>query len=194
MLRARDFRKAAWEKLSGKRGVTALITLLSALIYGACSSLNAIKIGSVALLIIGGPLALGLAEVALNVVRRNDVKVEQTFSGFKSFGKAFCLYVINGVFVFLWSLLFIIPGIIKSLSYSMSYYVMLDNPELSANEARKKSMEIMDGNKWRLFCLNLSFIGWMLLSILTLGILFFWTKPYFQTAQAEFYESIKNNA
>ena len=84
----------------------------------------------------------------------------------------------------------IIPGIIKSLSYSMSYFILLDNPDMSANDARKESMEMMDGNKGRLFCLYLSYIGWYLLSILTFGILLFWVGPSVRTATAFFYQSL----
>ena len=72
----------------------------------------------------------------------------------------------------------------------MSFFVLADNPTLSSGEARRKSIEIMRGNKFRYFCLNLSFIGWFLLSILTLGILYFWIYPYIFTAQAEFYRDI----
>lgn len=72
----------------------------------------------------------------------------------------------------------------------MSYYVLADNPEISANEARKRSMQIMRGNKWRLFCLDFSFIGWWLLTVLTLGILSFWIQPYKESACAAFYSRL----
>ena len=73
----------------------------------------------------------------------------------------------------------------------MSYYILADNPQMSCNDARVTSMEMMKGNKWRLFCLWFSFIGWWLLSILTLGILFLWTIPYMQVATAAFYDDLK---
>ena len=72
----------------------------------------------------------------------------------------------------------------------MTYYILADNPSMTANDARRKSMDIMRGNKWRLFCLQLSFIGWLLLCVLTLGILTLWISPYIQTATAAFYEDI----
>ena len=72
----------------------------------------------------------------------------------------------------------------------MSYYILIDNPGLSANEARKRSMAMMRGNKWRLFCLDFSFIGWIVLCVLTFGILVFWVAPYQEAARAEFYQDL----
>ena len=146
--------------------------------------------GAFASLLITGPLAAGTALLAVSVIRGNNVSVEMQFSGFKNFVKTFLLNLINGIFIFLWSLLFFIPGIIKTFSYSMSYYVLLDNPSMSSNDARKRSMEIMAGNKWRLFCLEFSFIGWGILCLLTLGILSFWVSPYMESAKAAFYQSL----
>lgn len=77
-----------------------------------------------------------------------------------------------------------------SYAYSMSWFILADNPDMPATEARKRSIAMMRGNKWRLFCLDFSFIGWMLLCILTLGILTFWIMPYVQTARAEFYQDL----
>ena len=73
----------------------------------------------------------------------------------------------------------------------MTYYIMLDDPKISANDARKKSMEMMQGHRWELFCLLFSFVGWLLLSILTLGILLLWVQPYMEVAVAEFYRNLK---
>ena len=75
----------------------------------------------------------------------------------------------------------------------MTYYILSDNPVLTANEARKQSMELMRGNKWRLFCLNFSFIGWIILCVITLGILSFWISPYIQSSVAAFYEEISGS-
>ena len=96
-----------------------------------------------------------------------------------------------GLFTFLWTLLFIVPGIIKSYAYAMTPYILDDNPELGPNEARLKSIEIMRGHKGKLFGLDLSFIGWFLLGILSLGIGFIWIEPYFYTARASFYRNLK---
>ncbi len=191
MLRARDFRYEAWDKLGGKWGTAALITLVYLAITGACASLSATGIGTIAILLVEGPLYIGYIIVSLSIVRNQNTKVEYLFKGFSNFGNSFLLYLLNNIFIFLWSLLLIVPGIIKALSYQMSYYILADNPEMSASDARKESMRIMEGNKWRLFCLNLSFIGWYILCGLTLGILTFWVTPYVQSAQAAFYESIR---
>ena len=95
------------------------------------------------------------------------------------------------VFVFLWSLLFVIPGIIKAFSYAMTPYILEEHPELTANEAIDHSRAMMKGHKFDLFWLYLSFIGWGILCIPTLGIGTFWLIPYMQTAQASFYEDVK---
>ena len=84
-----------------------------------------------------------------------------------------------------------IPGIIKSYSYAMTMYILADHPEMAPLDAIAESKRIMTGNKWRLFCLDLSFIGWLVLCILTFGILTLWVAPYQQCARAEFYESIR---
>lgn len=152
MLHAKDYRRQAWEKLRGKWGTAALATLVQSLILGACAALSYVYVGGVALFLITGPLALGYTVLALHVIRAKEARVENLFSGFRNFGAAFLVNLINGIFIFLWSLLLFIPGIIKTYSYRMSYYVLADNPEISANEARKRSMQIMRGNKWRAFC------------------------------------------
>lgn len=190
MLHAKDYRGQAWNQLRGRWGTMALSAFVFSLILGVCAALSLYYVGAVVELLILGPLTLGFTKLALNAFRGKDVRVEMLFGGFKNFGGAFVLYLINGIFIFLWSLLLIIPGIIKSFSYSMSYYILADHPEIAANEARKRSMELMKGNKWRLFCLRFSFIGWYLLSILTLGILMFWIMPYESTAEAAFYQSL----
>ena len=89
-------------------------------------------------------------------------------------------------------MLFFIPGLVKSYSYAMTFYIQKENPEMSGTEAITKSREIMHGNKWRLFCLDFSFVGWYLLSALTCGVLMIWVLPYHMAAHAAFYEEIKN--
>lgn len=189
-MKARDYRRAAWEKLRGKWGVMAIATLIYALILGACGALSLIYIGGFAALFLTGAFALGLAIMALAAARKQEVRAAQLFDGFKNYGSSLALYLLIAIFTALWTLLFIIPGIVKAYSYSMSWYILADNPQMGANAARKRSMELMRGNKWQLFCLHCSFIGWLLLCILTLGILTLWIAPYLQTAQAEFYRDL----
>jgi uncharacterized membrane protein len=190
MLKAKDFRMQAWNAKTGKWGTLALTAFVMSIISGLCAGLTAIGIGAIVSLIITGPLTLGLVAQSVKVIKGEDVAVGDLFSGFGRFLEAFLAHLLVTIFTALWSLLFVIPGIIKSYSYSMTFYVLNDNPGMAANDARKKSMEIMRGNKWRLFCLDFSFIGWYLLSILTLGILMFWITPYHNAARAAFYKSI----
>jgi len=98
------------------------------------------------------------------------------------------------LFTLLWSLLLIIPGIIASLSYSQTYYILADDEKISAREAIKKSKKIMMGNKWKYFVLGLSFLGWFILSIFTLGIGLIWLLPYMNISMAKFYEDVKEQS
>lgn len=183
---ARDYRQAAWEKLSGRWGTAVLGYLLYGLIVGAAS---ATFVGGV---ILAGPMAFGLAAFFLWIARRQTPQIETLFSGFTySFMNSMIAGILVSVFTFLWSLLFIVPGIIKMYSYSMTMYILADHPEMTATDAIAESQRIMQGNKWRLFCLDLSFLGWILLCGLTFGILTLWVAPYQQTARAEFYESVR---
>ncbi|MBO4536258.1 MAG: DUF975 family protein [Bacteroidales bacterium] len=95
------------------------------------------------------------------------------------------------LFVFLWSLLLVIPGIIKALAYAMTPYILVENPEIPAYDAIKLSEKMMMGHKWELFVLYLSFIGWFLLACLTFGIGFLWLTPYIEMSVCEFYEDLK---
>lgn len=189
-MRAKDFRAKAWNSISGKWGTLALITLLVTLIQGALGGLSIIGVGAIVLLLVIGPLSLGSTIISLKVMRGYDVQVGDAFLGFKNFGNAFLLALLNEIFIFLWSLLFIVPGIIKAYAYRMSFYILADNPDMDPNTARLRSIEMMKGNKWRLFCLDLSFIGWGILCLLTCGILSFWIQPYMQCATAAFYEEL----
>ena len=190
MLKAKDFRLQAWGKLKGNWGTAIAVTIIYSVITGILAALAYFYIGAIAELLVAGPLSLGLVIFYLNVTRKSEAEIGNMFAGFKNFIKALLAWLLVGIFTFLWSLLFIIPGIIKSYSYSMTMYVLADNPDMDPSDAIKKSMELMQGNKWRLFCLQFSFIGWILLSMLTFGILMFWVQPYMQAATAEFYNSL----
>lgn len=96
-----------------------------------------------------------------------------------------------GLKLWLWFLLFIVPGFIMCFAYAMTPFILNDHPELSAWEASRRSEEMMRGHKWRLFCLELSFIGWYLLAILTFGIGLLWLIPYVTTSLAAFYNDLK---
>lgn len=140
--------------------------------------------------VIGSFVSLGLIQYNLDLIDGKDVEFGQIFSKASMFGKAFWLRLRMGIFTFLWTLLFIIPGIIKSYAYSMSGFILAENPEMTAKEAMQVSEEMMAGNKWRLFCLQFSFIGWQILCILSLGIGSLWLTPYMNVATAAFYDEI----
>lgn len=114
-------------------------------------------------LVIGGAGKLGYARFNLNLIDDKDAKLTDLFSQFHRLGDGFLMNLLMGLYVSLWSLLFVIPGIIKSFSYAMTPYILAEHPEYAPNEAITESRRIMDGNKFNLFCLNLSFIGWSLL-------------------------------
>lgn len=113
--------------------------------------------------------------------------------GFKNgYGKIVLTLFLRGLFIGLWSLLFIIPGIVKSYEYMMIPYILADNPEISRQEAFERSRQMMTGNKWNAFVLDLSFIGWNLLSVLTCGILsIFYVNPYILQTRAQLYHALK---
>lgn len=190
MKRAKELRAAAWEKKKGRWGMLALVFFIYSLIMAACAALSYVVVGAVAVLLLSGPLMLGFTMVCLAVSRRQGASLSKLFEGFSRFGDSLVLILLMDIFIFLWSLLLVIPGIIKMYSYSMSWFVLHDRPDLTGNEARKRSMYLMRGHKWRLFCLDFSFLGWYLLSALTLGILAFWVTPYHMTARAEFYQEL----
>ncbi len=140
--------------------------------------------------IIGGAIELGYCRFNKNLIKGTNPQLQDIFSNMNLFGKALGLRIVTTFFIFLWTLLFIIPGIIAAFRYSMAFYIMDDNPNIGIMEAIERSKEMMNGNKGRLFCLEISFIGWALLSILTCGIGFFALLPYVQAAVAAFYLEI----
>lgn len=141
-------------------------------------------------LIVGGAVTLGYAQFNLNLVDDRNPHFSDIFSHIHRLWEGFCMQFFQGMMVFLWSLLFIIPGIIASYRYSMTPYILAENMDLSVMEAITESKKMMKGNKFRLFCLELSFIGWDILATLTLGIGDLWVHPYREAARAAFYREI----
>ena len=145
---------------------------------------------SLAALILGGTVELGYAKFLLKQHDRKELQFSNLFSQFDRFGTGFAQKFLRTLFIVLWSLLFIIPGIVKGLSYAMTPFILEDHPEMTASEAIKASMRLMDGHKMDLFILGLTFIGWSLLACLTMGIGFLFLNPYMNAAYAAFYRSI----
>lgn len=136
------------------------------------------------------PMAWGVALTFLELSRGIKVNYGNLFEGYKDFARIFLTLLLKTVYVMLWTLLLIVPGIIKNYSYAMTEYVLADRKDLSYNQAIEESMRLMQGNKWRLFVLDLSFIGWALLCLLTLGIGFLFLTPYMYVARAHFYADL----
>ena len=141
------------------------------------------------------PLTLGYSVAHKDLLQNGDAAVTRNI-----IRHAFTDYVRNAVSILLvyvytalWTLLFIVPGIVKGLAYSLTPFIVKDNPELSPNAAINLSMKMMKGHKFDLFYLYLSFIGWIFLAILTLGIGLLWVIPYMQTSMAAFYLDVKND-
>lgn len=145
---------------------------------------------SVVTFILGGVVQLGYAKYLL---KQHDGKVgdiKDLFSMFDYFKQGFLQALLRGIYVFLWTLLFIIPGIVKAYSYAMTPFILAENPNLTAKQAIDASKEMMEGHKGDLFWLDLTFIGWSLLAALTFGIGVFFLNPYTNAAHAAFYRSL----
>lgn len=143
-----------------------------------------------AMLLLGSIVSVGYSKFNLNIIDCKKAELTQIFSFFKNWSTAILTNLLKSLYIFLWFMLFIIPGIIATYSYSMTSFILAENPYLSPDEALAESKRIMQGNKWRLFCLNFSFIGWDILCTLTFGILSLWVGPYKHAATAAFYRSI----
>ena len=187
-----ELRDAAKESLKGKWGIAIGGCLIYNLIIIAVNNIP--LIGSLASLVITGPLALGLVWFSIDLAKNNEAKIEVIFDGFKEFTKATGAYLLMILYIIGWTFLFIIPGIIKAISYSQTFYILSDDTSIGSEEAIQKSMQMMDGHKLQYFLLGLSFIGWMLLCLLTLGIGFLWLIPYIQVTYAKFYLNLKEQS
>lgn len=148
-------------------------------------------LGQLVNLMIAGPLSLGMAIFALAVARSKPLSMGQLFEGFNDFGTALAAYLLMAVFILLWCLLLIVPGIVAALAYSMTYFILRDHPRMDALDAIRLSRRMMYGNKWKYFRLQWRFFGWALLCLLTCGIGFFWLMPYVMTSNARFYDDLK---
>lgn len=217
---AKDYRRIAREKLSGNWAVSIGAALVAGLLGGSLSGGSsqaisrateqatesgylppevvitllgvtmAITLWGLLIFIIGGVVRQGYCHFLLNQQDGKEHHVKDLFSQFNRFGDGFVLALLEGLFVMLWTLLFIIPGIIAAYRYAMAPFILLENPDMKASQALKASSEMMQGHKWQLFCLEISFIGWSILCLFTLGIGALWLNPYVNAAHAAFYREI----
>ncbi len=192
MAQARESLKGKWGLAIGTVFVYMLILIAIQLIDYVFIYISGDRsfIGLLISILITGPFALGLAIFALSLSRNQDAKLSQIFEGFQKYGVAFGAYILQLIFVLLWMILLIIPGIIAAIAYSQTYYILAEDDSIGPLQAITKSKEMMKGNKWKYFCLGLRFIGWGLLCILTLGIGYLWLAPYMMISYAKFYDDI----
>ncbi len=155
-----------------------IIVLLLALVIG------------VGFFFLGSIIKGGYSKFNIELAHYNNPQLGTMFTYFPSWKRMVYTNFLLNLRVLLWSFLFIIPGIIEAYSYRMTFYILAENPNLSATEALAQSKKMMKGNKWRLFCLEFSFIGWILLSMLTFGMGMVLLTPYVKASEACFYKVV----
>lgn len=172
-----------------------ILFVVSALTEGGnqTQSTTFITIGFLVSLLVQLNLSYGFSVGMLRFRRGREESVSEMLSaGFKEdYGRVLGIELLKSIFIVLWCLLLIIPGIIKSYAYAMTEFIAEDNPLLGPNECIDRSKAMMNGHKMDLFLLDLSYIGWILLGIISLGIGFLWIGPWMQMAHVKFYEEIK---
>ena len=214
---SKELRAIARETLQGNWGISVGVALVAALLGGMVTGsgnisfqfnentvrnlppvfwgfllpfVSVVGLLGLAMFIIGGVVELGYAKFLLKQHDKKELVFADLFSQFERFGTGFAQRFLRTLYTALWTLLFVVPGIIKSLSYAMTPFILEDHPELTASEAINRSKKLMDGHKMDLFILSLTFIGWDILSALTFGIGFLFLNPYRNAAYAAFYRNI----
>ena len=202
MLSRAELKQQAKEQLKGNVGSYFLVLLAYVGIafaigfVGGLLSLILPILGTIAMYVALPPLMIVFYMVFLNGTYGDQPKASTLFEGYKKeyFGKSIILYFLVVIFTCLWSLLLVIPGIIMAFAYSMSWFVLAENPNMTAREAIRESKEIMNGHKMDFFVLSLSFIPWILLVYVTLGIASIYVMPYMQLTITNFYHNIKRQS
>lgn len=183
-------KKIAKKQIKGKIGILFVISLIMTgilmpinYILGEKNILSSIFLAPV--------FYFSHTVIYLNISKGISPDVEDAFIGFRNYWSVIKLNLIKGLFIFLWSLIFIIPGIIKAIEYSMAEYILAENPEMSALDCLNESSSMMEGHKLEYFRLAISFIGWFLLGVITLCIGLIWIEPYISTTFSNYYLSLK---
>ncbi len=140
-----------------------------------------------------GPVYFGLAAYFLRLKRYGETEINEVLAGLGNFFKYFLANLVMVVLILLWTLLLIVPGIIAYYRYSMTWYILNDHPELTVMQAIQRSKEMMAGNKMDLFSLQISFIGWAILALFTMGIGFIPLNAYYNGAKVHFYEELSGH-
>ena len=193
----------AKDSLQGKYGDAILLFVIYSLITGFVTGVFTMfsrvletdyslfgYFGNLLSIVIACLFIFGIHSYFLKISRNEKVDWKELFSKMNMIDVAICITVVVLVYVTLWSLLLIVPGIIAAINYSQVYFIKLDNPKLKTGEVLAKSKELMNGHKMDYFVLCLSFIGWFILGALTLGILYLWIIPYMSVTQANFYNEL----
>ena len=183
-----ELRAAARTRLGGNIfGNFWMVGLVAVVVYSILSTvLSAVPLG----FLLVGPLTVALAAFFLSLSRTGVGDIATMIFPIKSserFIHTLLVGLFTMLFTFLWSLLFIIPGIVKSYAYAMAPYIAIEREDLDARECLAESSRLMEGHKWQLFILDLSFIGWYLLGAIICGIGVYFVDPYRHAARAEFY-------
>ncbi len=178
-----EYKTAAKAALKGNWAISALTAFVQTLLSA----------GMLLNIFVLNPLNTGFRNALRKLMHKedNDVFSNSFNIGFDDYTHKVATDLLRDVFIFLWFLLLFVPGAIKHYSYACVDYLLIDKPDLSADETIHLSREMMKGHKWQLFCLDLSFLGWALICLVfTVGIGFFWLSPYVKTARAAFYEDL----
>ncbi len=192
MIDRAELKAHARQMMSGNMGMLIVCMVIVGALAGVCSAIP--YIGPVLGICVLGPLSLGEAYIYLNLTRGYEPDVNVLFSGFQRFTDTLVLTILMRIFIFLWSLLLFVPGVIKAISYSQAYYILAEHPEMSGKEALDASIEMMDGHKMDYFVLLLSFIPWLLLCTITCGLAVLYVYPYMDATLVNFYRTIKQPA
>ena len=164
--------------------------LMAFLVGGAIVIVLAALAFAILYFVLGSVVGVGYAKFNLDLIDLKQPEFGTLFDYFSQWKTTAIASLLQSIYVVLWSLLFIIPGIMASYSYAMTQYIIAEHPELTAGEAISLSKEIMRGNRFRLFCLDFSFIGWHILCAFTMGIGNLWLIPYIQASKAAFYREV----
>jgi uncharacterized membrane protein len=185
MLPRADIKRMARDQIKGNIGAIFVCMLLVGLITAVSG------VTFIGPIILAPVFMLSMTRIYLKLTEGTAPEAKDIFTGFDNILNAVVLELLIGVFTFLWTLLLFVPGIIKALSYSMSFYILAENPGMTATEALNESKRMTKGYKGKLFMLGLSFILWFLLGSVTLGIAYIYVVPYVSTTMANFYKELK---
>ena len=190
-----ELKASAKIQIKGKIGILfAMFFIMIVIMIGVSSASSFVPVlGSIANYLVNAAFALGGAWVFLRIAKGEEVSVGNIFYGFEDLWAAIKAQFFMGLFILLWYLLLIIPGIIKTYAYSMTFYILAENKGMPVLEAITLSKKMRDGQKMDLFRLFLSFIGWFILVLITFGIAGIWVYPYFYATITNFYLSVKED-